>query len=249
MEFRPPRIKKDVDGKIISHHHPFFGQGTMMGYPSERRQVRFSKLNYLTNKEVLEMDMWHETDRLVGGLELPLNKYEIKKAAHKFYDEFPHGTKFRRPRYVVPVIIYIECLERTIFINRKTLTKYFKCNFKSFNRCLREYYKRHRDILRKHCSSYFRMKLIYNALSGLKCQFNLPEDFLFLAGHFLFKFFPDLSNKKNSVIIGLLIAFIKDFYNGKMDHITMVSVCNWLGIRPSVISSNKTLIKKLERDN
>lgn len=221
---------------------------TEIGYKRERNKALFHRLNELNKrmeyKTDIKYELWYEIKRYISILKLPLNYHHVRDHAFKFYEQIPFHTKYRNAEYIVPVIIYIECLENFVVLSHKSLVTILKYSSKDFNCLLKFYYSKNNDIYLKHRSNCFQIKWCCRLLSGIKSQFDLNDGFLSLANELLFSHFGALKNKKATVIASLITEAVKCIMY--REDIIISQVCHFLGVVPSIVSNNRNLIKKLE---
>lgn len=250
------------DTHAFTSMHPFVGIPTQLGTKTERFN-EFNRLNWLNNLpshiEELKHKIKTEIRRFIGMLKIPISPYELIKPAMDFYNQLPKGTKARSIDCFIPIVIFIECLERFIAINRKDFIELLHIDYKKFNYTLRQYYTLNPKIFRKHKSDEFRKRWIFTLLSGIKSQFDLNDGYLYTATQYLHDYFTPLKNRKDAVIAALLSELVRrgpcrDYRNPCIvcrqsdraevcrHDIVNSHVCRWLGLVPSVINSNHDLL-------
>lgn len=253
------------DTHAFTSMHPFVGIPTKIGTKSERFN-RFPRLNYLNkvigNPDILKIRVAREVKRFIGMLKIPLKPFELVKLVMAFYNQLlPKRRKTRNPDCFIPVVIFIECLERFIVINRKDFIELLHIDYNKFNHALSQYYALNPNIFRKHKSAGFRKRWIFTLLSGIKSQFNLNDGYLYQATQYLHEYFDLLKNKKNTVIAVLLTELVKRGpcrYNIKCmvcrqsdraevcrHDITISHICRWLSLAPSIINSNYGILNEI----
>lgn len=146
---------------------------TTIGSESERRNVqkfkRYSQLNKskYTYTETLKIKTLYETKRLLALLQLPNSlKKEVIKKVEFFYSQFRKATKFRGVLYLTPFILYITCLERNIFIDKKKIIEFSALDIKIFNQLFISILRNNKTLQEKLRDNDFRKDQILNSLSG-----------------------------------------------------------------------------------
>ena len=244
--------------KELKYHRPY-KEESLQHAPRNHNQIgteiertpRYSWLNRLNNhdkKRTEEREKIMQLKRILAGLNLPDKLYSsVMRRFEHYRSQIKIGTKFRAPRVLLPITLYVHCLDNEIFITREMISKAFNYHKKDFNKGLMLVLKNSPKLFKKLKSDDFRKRMILKMLSGLKCQHNYPNTFLYVAFKYIEDFFGLLKNKKNEVIAAILFYCIKEFYGNEMKECLIAHACYFLGVCPSVVNNNKHLIDKIRR--
>ena len=212
-----------------------------MGSKSERLLLpKYEKLKridgFSTVKETRAYDSWIKATMVLDGLSLPLNlRSEVLENANSFYKILGKHTPHRGVGVLIPVSIYITCLERFIFVRRRDY--YSFCSEHLFNRCLKAILTKNRLLKEKLLSDDFRIKTILVQLSGLKEHFYLNGVIFERCKENLFNYFDDSKNWTNTAISGAIFDLTIHQLAGSF--MLMSYVARFLGINQSTISRRR----------
>ena len=223
----------------------------------EQRQNEVSKKRYMGSKSEIQLlpqykrlrdrdvqlrpdDLrkivfYYETKRIISVLKLPTRlKHAVLENAEKFYKYFKPWSYCRGGRVLIPVSVYITCLEAFIFINRKELSTYKDCTKIEFNRCLTGILRKDDKLRLKIRSEDFRMETILNQLIGLRNHFGLPKSFLKTSIRYLYQYYDKLKNTKETVITARIYQLTHSHLKEEMKPFNVNQACKFLGVCRSV---------------
>ena len=240
-------IKPDPHGKYIIHDevmniNPRTSIGTIYERYEEGEGPKWSYLNMLNgqscnNQGRFKKDVLYEAKRILDGLSIPSNNVLIEQIHHNvmlFREQFKPHTSCRAAHTITPIGVYITCLENYIFINLHQFYELLNYSKKKFLKILREVYWNNKMLYNDMLSDKFRQKYIYHILMGIKNQFEYPDEFLNVARHYLSECFEGFKNRKNTVIVILIIAKCREFL-GRQLSATNIEISKFLGTSLSFI--------------
>lgn len=217
-----------------------------IGFRFERRRnplyERLKWLNY-DNNATWEKRTIVELKRILAGLNLPLRiSSSVLKRYRVYHSQIEKGTKFRAERLLMPITIYLHCLEHEIILHKQELLSILNIGERSFNRCLQAVLRNNLELFKKLRTDAFRKKLVLKMLSSLK---NIPGNLLTAANAYLEFSFDYLKNKPNKVIAVIVFCIVKELHEREMAGIYVSHVCRSIGTTPSVANNNNKLITLL----
>lgn len=180
LDETPDMIKHDPNPKPYTHiKHSNIHRSTAplhsttIGSEFERRNIqklkRYSRLNKpkYTHTEVLKIKTLYETKRLLALLQLPaFLKNEIIEKSLFYSSQLPKKSKIKDVLHLTPFILYLTCLEKNIFIDKKKLFEFSDLNLRLFNRLFIIILRNNKNLQKKLRDNNFRKDQILNYLSG-----------------------------------------------------------------------------------
>lgn len=241
------------DEKKLVYHAPYnilklqhsIRTWNYIGTPRERMNKgyqRVYKTQVIYTRKSKEMHIEMELKRILANLHLSLDMwYDINLRFKRYYSQLKYATKNRGYKLLLPVAVYLHCLENIIFIPYNKMKEAFNCKKKDFYNCLKEVLKNNPTLFKKSKTVSFRKQMILQMLSGLKNEFAYPDDFLSLCIKYVSKWFETFKNKRNEVIAIIISYIVKEkYYKNEMIH-CMNKASQFLGIESSVISKYSKL--------
>ena len=209
----------------------------MMGSKSEILLLpKYQKLREINGfstsyKENRDNDFWNEVSIVLGRLHLSFKLRDtVLKNANIFYEQLGFSTYHRGSKVLIPVSIYLTCLERFIFVKRSDF--YRNCSKKAFDNCFKEILRNNDSLRIKLHSDDFRIKTILVQLNGLRNNLKLRSPFFSMASECLYQNYNSLKNSKITVITGRIFALVKKNLD---DQYNLGKASNFLGIARSSI--------------
>lgn len=194
---------------------------------------KLSKINsHRTQIENREIDFYREASVVLGRLNLSIKlRDSVLENAERFYLVLGYSTNHRGPKVLIPVSVYITCLERFIFVKRNAFYQF--CTKHNFDRCLRAILVKNNSLRLKFLSKDFRIKTITVQLSGLQNRFYLNGLFFQKAFENLNKYYDIVKNGINAGITGIIFDLTAHQLIGKF--VMKAEVCRFLGITASLL--------------
>ncbi|QYW08131.1 transcription initiation factor IIB-like protein [Lokiarchaeota virus WyrdV1] len=233
-------IEKEIVGQIpydIEKRQNEIPNKNMMGFKSELlRFPKYQKLNQINehrnqNKN-RELAFYYETSAVLGKLQLSIKlRALILRNAENFYSVLGYSTNHRGVKVLIPVSVYLTCLEHFIFVRRKEFYQF--CTKHNFDRCLKAILIKNNTLRLKLLSKDFRIKTIKVQLNGLQTHFYLNGLFFQKAFENLDKYFNKVKNAMNTSITAIIFDLTAHQLMGKF--ILMSEVCHFLGITQSTV--------------
>jgi len=208
----------------------------MMGNIIERRMFshfsRLIKLNdqiTFTAESVRIVRVKYEIMRYLSslGLSTKLNEF-ILYNYEKFHEFFPKYSKLGSSN-LIPVALYITCLQRDIFMTKREIINVSECTKTQFNKTLIRVLQYDRALQQWIVSDRFRKKYILNGFMGILNHFNHSLGIMMYVNEVFPIFFKKYKNLSNTnIIIGLFINVKHDYPS--MEYIRGVHVSAFLGV-------------------
>ena len=210
---------------------------TQIGFKSERRKLQYSaKLEGLSRidasrspEESVEIRAKVEIKRLLTALGFSLNDLDV--ILNKFKEnraKLGKGTKYRSPQMLVPCIIYAYYKENNKPIREKDLlevTNISKKDFNAFKFSILRIWPEYKDRNRK--------EYIIQRILEVTEHFNLGMPFFYQSKKILNRFYDNIKNTKDDVIIGLVTSIT--LLCSQQGNVSISALCNQLGIKMSTI--------------
>ena len=215
-----------------------FDDGRMMGSVMERRRFsHFSRLIRLndqitfTAESVRIIRVKYEIMRYLGALRLPskLNK-SVLYNYEKYHGFFPKWSNFGSS-HLIPVALYITCLQRDIFMTKHEIINVSEYTKTQFNKTLIRVLQYDRALQQWIVSDKFRKKYILSVFRNMLNHFNHSLGIMTYVNEVFPIFFKKYKNLSNTnVIIGLFL--IVGHKHPSVEYIRGVHVSAFLGISP-----------------
>ena len=254
-------IEKKLDEKsygafynsnLYEQSKPVYIKSTVIGTLKEQVQSgnwkKWKFLNRLNGPSnyiyAVRHPIFIEIKRLMSGLYLDNNESFFRGVLHnaeKAYEQFPVGTKLRRPEIIAPIALYISCKRAFIFVRNKDLFKLMRCEKVHFNRGLSELLRKNKKLFFELRSDRFRKTYLNMLLMGVKNHFDYTPEFLVLSRRLLEEYYEIFKNRKDAVIALFICVLVREKMEGRLKE-TNNQVSNFLGVVGSVINGNKVLL-------
>ncbi|MFX0074352.1 MAG: hypothetical protein ACFE96_02845 [Candidatus Hermodarchaeota archaeon] len=210
---------------------------TRLGFRKERLNMKnalrleeLSKLDALrTSEESVMVVARVEIKRILTALGFPITDVEPLLEKFKYNrSQLGKGTKYRSPQMLVPCIIYAYYKENNKPIREKDLLEVSSISKKDFNafklsiiRIWPEYKERNRK------------EYITQRILGVTEHFDLGMPFFYQSKRILNKFYDNIKNTKDDVIIGLVASIT--LLCSQESKVSISALCNRLDIKMSTI--------------
>jgi len=234
LEVQKLEYHRPYDADIVQHA---VLSKTQIGFKSERRKLQHStKIEGLSRidasrstEENVVIRAKVEIKRILTALGFTLNDFKL--ILSKFQEnraKLGKGTKYRSPQMLVPCIIYAYYKENNKPIREKDLLEVSSISKKDFNafkfsilRIWPEYKKRNRK------------EYIIQRILEVTEHFNLGMPFFYQSKKILNRFYDNIKNTKDDVIIGLVTSIT--LLCSQQGSVSISALCNRLGIKMSTI--------------
>ena len=205
-------------------------KGELLKFPKYQKLSEIN--NHRNQNENREIDFYRKTSVVLGRLNLSIKlRTSILKNAENFYSVLGYRTNHRGTKVLIPVSVYIACLERFIFVKRNAFYQF--CTKHNFDRCLRAILVKNNPLRLKFLSKDFRIKTITVQLSGLQNHFYLNGLFFQKAFENLSKYYDIVKNGINAGITGVIFDLTAHQLIGKF--VMKSEVCRFLGISEALL--------------
>jgi hypothetical protein len=170
-----------------------------------------------------------EIKRILTALGFTLNDFEL--ILSKFNEnraKLGKGTKYRSPQMLVPCIIYAYYKENNKPIREKDLlevSSISKKDFNAFKFSILRIWPEYKDRNRK--------EYIVQRILEVTEHFNLGMPFFYQSKKILNRFYDNIKNTKDDVIIGLVTSIT--LLCSQQGNVSISALCNRLGIKMSTI--------------
>jgi len=208
----------------------------MMGNIMERRKFsqfrRLIKLNdqiTFTAESVRIVRVKYEIMRYLGNLRLTTKLSEfILYNYEKFHGLFPKYSKFGST-YLIPVALYITCLQRDIFMTKRKIIDVSECTKTQFNKALIRILQYDRALQQWIVSDKFRKRYILSIFRNMLNHFHYSLGIMTYINEIFPIFFKKYKSLSNiNIMIGLFL-FAKHKYPS-MRYIYGIHVSAFLGV-------------------
>ena len=205
-------------------------------FPQLRRQIKLN--GQKTYEEKKDFMISYEILRYLGIVDLSMTlKNEIFYNYWKYEACFPKGSR-ERGISLIPVVIYIVCLKRLIFINKRTLIRISHRTRKDFHKTLKEILQYDNSLQKLIASDEFRTKYILNVFIGIANHFNFPPGSIKYIENGFQAFYNKYKNLSNMNIIVGLYLFISHTYAG-LRHVADIHIARFLGVHQAMFTKMK----------
>jgi len=234
LEVQKLEYHRPYDADIVQHA---VLSKTQIGFKSERRKLQHStKIEGLSRidasrstEENVVIRAKVEIKRILTALGFTLNDFKL--ILSKFKEnraKLGKGTKYRSPQMLVPCIIYAYYKENNKPIREKDLLEVSSISKKDFNafkfsilRIWPEYKERNRK------------EYIVQRILEVTEHFNLGMPFFYQSKKILNRFYDNIKNTKDDVIIGLVTSIT--LLCSQQGNVSISALCNRLGIKMSTV--------------
>lgn len=226
MEYNRPYKEEKIQNEVFSKRE--------IGFKCERSNYsQFCRLNKLQRSansfKRKEARFYHEITRILTALHLPLSKRpELFKKVKKIHDALTPGTKYRNPKKLVPITIYMYMKENMISVNKYTLLKVSEITKKEFNSFLitiKMFFPRYDEEKR--------IDYITQKIMEISEEYNLNMEFYFFSKKILHKLWDLIKHTTEDVIAGLVCSITT--LCAYRDKLKVNEICRTLGIQMSTI--------------
>ncbi len=207
-----------ISGEIIVTPLGDLSVKTEIGTQAERSygsykspSISFERLHklervYMPYEDIIKNEIYFESNRLINALNLPSKlEYSVVDRAYKLFDQFGKSTLYRSAKYVVPIALYYEVLDKEIAIPWATIIEHVADKDKpKIKRSLIHSLRSDLNLYKKLHTPEYRKRRIKQFLLTLQTQNNLPFEFYKITSRNLDNHFDKLSNKKDTVVAALL---------------------------------------------
>jgi len=229
LEYHRPYDKDFVQYAVLGK--------TQMGHKRERlslkNSLRLEGLNKLdslrTSEESVIILARVEIKRILTALNFPLT--DVKPILEKFKynrSQLGKGTKFRSPQMLVPCIIYAYYKENNKPIREKDLlevTSISKKDFNAFKLSILRIWPEYKERNRK--------EYIVQRILEVTEHFDLGMPFFYQSKKILNRFYDNIKNTKDDVIIGLVSSIT--LLCSQKSAVSISALCNRLDVKMSTI--------------
>lgn len=210
---------------------------TKIGFKRERlrnpQSCRLKRLNKIdsikTNDENVEIKAAVEISRIFEALSLPVtDKRKILKNFRQIHKKLGHGTKYRSPEKLVPLIIYFTYKYECKPIDERALldiAKISKKDFQSFKLQINEFMPEYKERNRK--------EYILQRIMEVTEHFRMGMYFYYQSKKILYRLWGSIKNTKDDVVVGVVTSISALCL--PESPITVSDICNRLNIRMSTI--------------
>ncbi|NVM16997.1 MAG: hypothetical protein HWN80_04725 [Candidatus Lokiarchaeota archaeon] len=210
---------------------------TQMGYKRERRNLKnairlegLSKLDSLrTSEESVNVLARVEIKRILTVLGFPLTDVEPLLERFKYNrSQLGKGTKYRSPQMLCPCIIYAYYKENNKPIREKDLlevTSISKKDFNAFKFSILRIWPEYKERNRK--------EYITQRILEVTEHFNLGMPFFYQSKKILNRFWDNIKNTKDDVIIALVTSIT--ILCSQQNKVSISALCNRLDVKMSTI--------------
>ena len=185
---------------------------------ASRQLIRLNRLNTILESErLVKVSIFLETRRILNVLGLSEKLQNgIVETTFNFYNQLEKRTKFRGPEKLVPIAIYLVCLQQRIMIRIPELVQVSSITMSGFKKGLKLLLTVNRPLYEEFRSTEFRKEHILLILSGLDSLFSLPQDFMAYAKDILDLLWLFINQTTDSAIAGLIYYLSKVYIEGLM---------------------------------
>ena len=170
-------------------------------------------------------------DKIILTLNLTVDK-ELKYECFNFLltirNKQKKGTKYRAPKKLSPIIVFMFFKMRGFNLNIKDITRKIDLSKKEIKQDLKEIIKTYPEYLKKN-----RIVLIQNKLEQVKNKFKFPEEFIDNSNAVLEKFWSYISNTTEDVAAGTV--FVLTMIAMDIKEFSYSQICNNIGIAQSAV--------------
>jgi len=234
LEVQKLEYHRPYDLDIVQH--AVLGK-TQIGFKSERRKLQYSaKLEGLSRidasrstEENVILRAKVEIKRILTALGLSLKDFDV--ILSKFKEnraKLGKGTKYRSPQMLVPCIIYAYYKENNKPISEKDLlevTNISKKDFNAFKFSILRIWPEYKERNRK--------EYITQRILEVTEHFDLGMPFFYQSKKILNRFYENIKNTKDDVIIGLVTSIT--LLCSQQGNVSISALCDRLGIKMSTI--------------
>jgi len=234
LEVQKLEYHRPYDADVVQHA---VLSKTQIGFKSERRKLQHStKIEGLSRidasrstEENVVIRAKVEIKRILTALGFTLNDFEL--ILNKFKEnraKLGKGTKYRSPQMLVPCIIYAYYKENNKPIREKDLlevSSISKKDFNAFKFSILRIWPEYKDRNRK--------EYIIQRILEVTEHFNLGMAFFYQSKKILNRFYDNIKNTKDDVIIGLVTSIT--LLCSQQGNVSISALCNRLGIKMSTI--------------
>ena len=234
LEIQKLEYHRPYDRDIVQH--AVLGK-TQIGYKRERCSLKnslrlegLSKLDSLrTSEESVIIGARVEIKRILTALGFPLSDVEPLLEKFKYNrSQLGKGTKFRSSQMLVPCIIYAYYKENSKPIREKDLlevSSISKKDFNSFKLSILRIWPEYKERNRK--------EYIIQRILEVTEHFDLGMPFFYQSKKILNRFYDNIKNTKDDVIIGLVTSIT--LLCSQRSSVSISALCNRLDVKMSTI--------------
>lgn len=234
LEIQKLEYHRPYDKDVVQH--AVLGK-TQMGYQRERRNFKnsirlegLSKLDSLrTSEESVLVIARVEIKRILTALGFPLADVEPLLEKFKYNrSQLGKGTKYRSPQMLIPCIIYAFYKESNKPIREKDLlevTSISKKDFNAFKFSILRIWPEYKERNRK--------EYIIQRILEVTEHFDLGMPFFYQSKMILNRFYDNIKNTKDDVIIGLVTSIT--LLCSQRGNVSISALCNRLDVKMSTI--------------
>ncbi|MFW9828883.1 MAG: TFIIB-type zinc ribbon-containing protein [Candidatus Thorarchaeota archaeon] len=234
-----------LDLQILEYHRPYnqdiiqydpLGK-TQIGFTKERMQnpqsYQLSRLNRLdsikSNEENVKIRAMIEMNRIFEALSLPeSDKKNVFSNFVQIRSKIGHGTKYRSPEKLIPIVIYFTYKFDCKPIDEKTLLEVSNIDKKDFQSFKLQIYDFKPEYKERN-----RMEYVCQKVLEITEHFELGMYFFYQSKKILDKLWDIIKNTKDNVIAGVVTSISALCLPKKL--ISVSEICRKLNIRMSTI--------------
>ncbi len=234
LEIQKLEYHRPYDRDIVQH--AVLGK-TQIGYKRERFSLKnsiriegLSKLDSLrTSEESVAVVARVEIKRILTALGFPLTDVDPLLEKFKYNrSQLGKGTKYRSPQMLIPCIIYAYYKENSKPIREKDLlevTNISKKDFNAFKFSILRIWPEYKERNRK--------EYIIQRILEVTEHFDLGMSFFYQSKKILNRFYDNIKNTKDDVIIGLVTSIT--LLCSQQSNVSISALCNRLDVKMSTI--------------
>lgn len=191
---------------------------------NEKKLIEFKKTRLFDDFENIY-------DKIILTLNLTVDK-ELKYECFNFFlaiwNQQKKGTKYRAPKKLSPIIVFMFFKKRGLNLNIKDITKNIDLSNKEIKQGLKEIIKIYPEYLKKN-----RRVLVQNKLEQVQNKFKFPKEFTNNSKAILEKFWPYMSNTTEGVAAGTVCVLTMIAMDIKEYNFSQI--CSNIGITQSAV--------------
>lgn len=234
-----------LEGQKLEYHKPFNDEivqcavlnKIQMGFKKERESScnstnwkRLNRINSSCNsEESVNNAAKAEIKRITAFLKLPINNLNIILEKFKeIRSKLKYKSKYRSPKMLIPSVIYFYCKENNIVIRQKDLLEVVDISKKDFKVFMIPILSFWPNYKKRNHKEYIRMRI-----SDVTREFNLGLSFYYQSRMILDRFYENIKNTKDEVVVGLCVSIT--LLCSQPKNVKVNAICEWLDIRTSTI--------------